>query len=594
MDVIETDLSAGDEKRDMPHSPGYSVITPLACLPDNRSQPYVVITEQPAPKSMRFRYECEGRSAGSLLGVSSSPENKKFPSIRVVGHQGAAVVVVSCVTKDAPYRPHPHNLVGKEGCKKGVCTLSVNQKSMSLVFSNLGIQCVKRKDVEDSLKLRESIRVDPFQTGFDHRNPHTAIDLNAVRLCFQVFIEGPERGRFVVPLKPIVSQPIYDKKSMNDLVIYKMSDCSSPASGGREIILLCDKVSKDDIEVRFFEVSSDDRLEWEGSAELSSGDVHKQVAISFRTPPYRNTQIDVPVNVFVQLRRPSDNQSSEPRPFVFTPLFADPYDEKRRKKSHSSNGQQRGVDQDSAAYNIGRLVLPGCSAGNRAQSRSPSSAVAADVKLEPDDQYGVPVARCNRLSPVDPAWTLANAHTQGHLLPHVSVPNLLAPNIVFRPPIVQHTADVQTVPNTTARASNTPVLPHCTTLCRQDPVPPSLEAEAASKESASEIGDGGGESTAVPIQLDMARLNWDDLKMLSNASAADFSPSLVDTYLSLSLSQSLTFPDTADVSCVSDGGQRAAALSSTDVRMDSAGQLDSGTLRTIDQLRQLNQLSSGK
>jgi len=36
----------------------------------------------------------------------------------------AAVVVVSCVTKDPPYYPHPHSLVGSS-CKDGVCTLRV-------------------------------------------------------------------------------------------------------------------------------------------------------------------------------------------------------------------------------------------------------------------------------------------------------------------------------------------------------------------------------------------------------------------------------------------------------------------------------------
>lgn len=46
-------------------------------------RPYVVITEQPASKALRFRYECEGRSAGSIPGVNSTPENKTFPSIRV-------------------------------------------------------------------------------------------------------------------------------------------------------------------------------------------------------------------------------------------------------------------------------------------------------------------------------------------------------------------------------------------------------------------------------------------------------------------------------------------------------------------------------
>ena len=41
------------------------------------------ITEQPASKGLRFRYECEGRSAGSIPGVSSTPENKTYPTIQV-------------------------------------------------------------------------------------------------------------------------------------------------------------------------------------------------------------------------------------------------------------------------------------------------------------------------------------------------------------------------------------------------------------------------------------------------------------------------------------------------------------------------------
>lgn len=64
----------------------------------------VAIIEQPASKALRFRYECEGRSAGSIPGVNSTPENKTFPSIQVYGYKGRAVVVVSCVTKDPPYK----------------------------------------------------------------------------------------------------------------------------------------------------------------------------------------------------------------------------------------------------------------------------------------------------------------------------------------------------------------------------------------------------------------------------------------------------------------------------------------------------------
>lgn len=161
---------------------------------------------------------------------------------QIVGYKGRAVVVVSCVTKDPPHRPHPHNLVGKEACKRGVCTLEIASENMTVTFANLGIQCVKKKDIEEALRVREEIRVDPFRStsegsptknippsfarcfttegffltlsaGFEHRRQPTSIDLNAVRLCFQVFLEGTEKGKFTVPLAAVVSDPIYDKSA---------------------------------------------------------------------------------------------------------------------------------------------------------------------------------------------------------------------------------------------------------------------------------------------------------------------------------------------------------------------------------------------
>lgn len=84
-----------------------------------------------------------------------------------------------------------------------------------------------------------------FLAGFAHRSQPSSIDLNSVRLCFQVFLENPDRERtsFTVAVPPIVSDPIYDKKAMSDLVICKLSDASCTVAGGREIILLCEKVS---------------------------------------------------------------------------------------------------------------------------------------------------------------------------------------------------------------------------------------------------------------------------------------------------------------------------------------------------------------
>lgn len=47
--------------------------------------------------------------------------------------------------------------------------------------------------------------------GFSHKDNAHSIDLNCVRLCFQVFLEGNEKGAFTFALKPVVSDPIFDK-----------------------------------------------------------------------------------------------------------------------------------------------------------------------------------------------------------------------------------------------------------------------------------------------------------------------------------------------------------------------------------------------
>lgn len=65
---------------------------------------YLEILVQPQAKGLRFRYECEGRSAGSIPGVGSTAENKTFPTIKVCNYQGPITIVVSLVTKDQPYR----------------------------------------------------------------------------------------------------------------------------------------------------------------------------------------------------------------------------------------------------------------------------------------------------------------------------------------------------------------------------------------------------------------------------------------------------------------------------------------------------------
>lgn len=187
---------------------------------------------------------------------------------------------------------------------------------MRAVFSNLGIQCVKKKDIEAALKAREEIRVDPFKSmffrpylrtilmnilivfaaGFSHRFQPSSIDLNSVRLCFQVFMESDQKGRFTQPLPPVVSEPIFDKKAMSDLVICRLCSCSATVLGSTQIILLCEKVAKEDIAVRFFE-EKNGQLVWEAYGEFQHTDVHKQTAIAFKTPRYHTIEITEPAKV---------------------------------------------------------------------------------------------------------------------------------------------------------------------------------------------------------------------------------------------------------------------------------------------------------
>lgn len=78
-------------------------------------------------------------------------------------------------------------------------------------------------------------------------------------------------------------------------------------------------MAKEDIQVRFYE-EKNGAIVWEGFGDFQPTHVHKQVAISFRTPRYRTLDVPDPVKVFIQLKRPSDGATSESLPFELLPL----------------------------------------------------------------------------------------------------------------------------------------------------------------------------------------------------------------------------------------------------------------------------------
>ncbi|NWI63728.1 REL protein, partial [Todus mexicanus] len=169
-------------------------------------------------------------------------------------------------------------------------------------------------------------------------------DLNVVRLCFQAFLPD-EHGNYTLALPPLISNPIYDNRAPNtaELRICRVNKNCGSVKGGDEIFLLCDKVQKDDIEVRFVLDN------WEAKGSFSQADVHRQVAIVFRTPPFLK-DITEPVTVKMQLRRPSDQEVSEPMDFRYLPDEKDPYGNKA-KRQRSTLAWQKFI-QDGGKENI--------------------------------------------------------------------------------------------------------------------------------------------------------------------------------------------------------------------------------------------------
>lgn len=149
------------------------------------------------------------------------------------------------------------------------------------------------------------------------------IDLHSVRLCFEAFILSKNQsGNKHIPIGYVLSTPIMDKKSNGLLKIVEMSSVASSVLGGEKIILLCDKVKREDISILFYEEDDDRKVIWKEEINYknsTSMKVHHQYAILFRTPEYREYDIREAGKVFIQLYRPSDNEYSEPIAFEFVP-----------------------------------------------------------------------------------------------------------------------------------------------------------------------------------------------------------------------------------------------------------------------------------
>uniref|UniRef100_A0A3Q1K540 RHD domain-containing protein n=1 Tax=Anabas testudineus TaxID=64144 RepID=A0A3Q1K540_ANATE len=331
--------------------------------------PYLQIQEQPKQRGFRFRYGCEGPSHGGLPGASSEKNRKSYPTVKICNYQGAARVVVQLVTAlTNNTQLHAHSLVGKQ-CDKGICIADLQPKDSIISFPNLGILHVTKKNVTKTLEER---MIEAFRMGYNcgvsihpeidalvgevrvprELNDHQRslinnaasgqakeMDLSVVRLMFTAFLPDSDGG-FSRRLEPVVSDPIYDSKAPNasNLKIVRMDRTAGCVTGGEEVYLLCDKVQKDDIQVRFYE-EDESGLTWEALGDFSPTDVHRQFAIVFKTPKYRDPNLQKPTSVFVQLKRKSDNETSEPKPFTYHPQIIDKEEVQRKRQKTLPNFQ---------------------------------------------------------------------------------------------------------------------------------------------------------------------------------------------------------------------------------------------------------------
>ena len=158
------------------------------------------------------------------------------------------------------------------------------------------------------------------------------IDLHTVRLAFQVFVhvKGSDKKD---ELRPVFTDPIIGMGKGRELTICKVSDVVSPATGGKKILLFCEKVVRKGIEIQFFEGDRSDNVIWSAIVPVKPENVHHQYGIEFDTPPYKDVQIEDPVKVYFQMaKRNTDISPSEPIAFEYYPVnFAEKMKRKRIK-----------------------------------------------------------------------------------------------------------------------------------------------------------------------------------------------------------------------------------------------------------------------
>ncbi|XP_072939833.1 uncharacterized protein Rel [Epargyreus clarus] len=299
-----------------------------------KSGPYLRIVEQPQDH-FRFRYRSEMIGThGCLLGRSTnSSKTKTHPTVELMNYAGKALI--RCVlAQHNNTHEHPHKLL-EDDQDRDVSKEVPGNGSYMVGFGGMGIIHTAKKDVATLLFKKytaQGVTMDDKDLRLHCENITRNINLNIVRLKFSAHDLATDAE--ICP--PVFSEPIHNMKSAatNDLKICRISRISGGPRGGDDVFVLVEKVNKKNIIIRFYELDPSGEEVWTANGVFLQSDVHHQYAIVFRTPKYKDLQIASDVKVFVELVRPSDGRTSEPREFTYK---ADPvYRQNKKRKANSS------------------------------------------------------------------------------------------------------------------------------------------------------------------------------------------------------------------------------------------------------------------
>ncbi|XP_037952157.1 nuclear factor NF-kappa-B p110 subunit-like isoform X2 [Teleopsis dalmanni] len=356
-------------------------------MPQNNYIAELKIREEPMEK-FRFRYKSEMHGThGSLNGANSQRSPKTFPEVELCNFNGPAIIRCSLFQTNLD-SPHSHQLVVRkdetDACDPHDLKVSPDIGFIA-EFQNMGIIHTAKKFIFDELLKKKTNRL-LFELGTNDLSTKQAqelrkqtekeakeMNLNQVRLCYEAF-KIEENKSWTRIAAPIYTKFINNRKSAQtgELRICRLSIASGSVNGGEDIILLVEKVSKKNIKVRFYEVDEDDEVIWEDYAKFRESDVHHQYAITCQIPPYKDKNIEKPVDVLIELLRPSDDErSSPPVTFRYKPREAITSRKRKRTGTSSSGSSLSSFEVPKTVQEQTANLMPGITTNMYTPSMTP-------------------------------------------------------------------------------------------------------------------------------------------------------------------------------------------------------------------------------